>query len=506
MSEQSTEMVTMSDIARMVGQSRATVGNWKARNPDFPEERGRTARGPLYDRAEIEQWLLTRRARIHFQKNDQFRWNLGATFSRGMTFEQQIHAMLLILICLLEAGPDEAKRVWVGEDEDEGDGEGDTNVTRVRLFRTTLGELGIDANDVVIDPDWFEEAMDTAYLAGQPGDRFLAYELLDQASRMTTRPAFQASPEAVRHLMVSLCDPVGSLLIATPALGQLVVDAGRAAAAAGNECSITAEVPDQTAGEIVKTALRAIGCEATLRLGSGINQIGDPNQRFDRILATPEWSEPFVMNPTRAADPRWTFMVPQDGETAEAWIQQCLYFLSEGGRAVILVPSSFLIQGGRTGQFRQTLVDQGCIEAVFSLPAAVGPDRKTAQSILVLVKRPIAANPASTSLLLVDAGSDGGENRSQAFDVEGTTQWVDAYRGWKEMDIVPPTCVVVNAGRIAERDYFLSPDLYLDLTGRQVDLAQMLRDRESVVARLEQQLVVAARADEAVKETFQWQL
>jgi type I restriction-modification system DNA methylase subunit len=198
--------------------------------------------------------------------------------------------------------------------------------------------------------------------------------------------------------------------------------------------------------------------------------------------------------------------IPGPIQTAEAWIQQCLYFLSEGGRAVVLVPSSFLIQGGRTGQFRQTLVDQGCIEAVFSLPAAVGPDRKTAQSILVLVKRPIAANPASTSLLLVDVGSDGGENRSQAFDVEGTTQWVDAYRGWKEMDIVPPTCVVVNAGRIAERDYFLSPALYLDLTGRQVDLAQMLRDRESVVARLEQQLVVAARADEAVKETFQWQL
>ncbi len=48
----------MADIARLAGQSRATVGNWKSRNPeDFPPERGRGLRGPLYDRAEVTAWL-----------------------------------------------------------------------------------------------------------------------------------------------------------------------------------------------------------------------------------------------------------------------------------------------------------------------------------------------------------------------------------------------------------------------------------------------------------------
>ncbi len=48
------DLISMADIARLAGQSRATVGNWKSRNPeDFPPERGRGSRGPLYDRAEV---------------------------------------------------------------------------------------------------------------------------------------------------------------------------------------------------------------------------------------------------------------------------------------------------------------------------------------------------------------------------------------------------------------------------------------------------------------------
>jgi len=29
------DLISTADIARLAGQSRATVGNWKARNPDF---------------------------------------------------------------------------------------------------------------------------------------------------------------------------------------------------------------------------------------------------------------------------------------------------------------------------------------------------------------------------------------------------------------------------------------------------------------------------------------
>ena len=60
MAKTGVDLISMADIARLAGQSRATVGNWKSRNPDFPPERGRGPRGPLYDRAEVTSGLSSR--------------------------------------------------------------------------------------------------------------------------------------------------------------------------------------------------------------------------------------------------------------------------------------------------------------------------------------------------------------------------------------------------------------------------------------------------------------
>ena len=57
MAEDAHVLVSMADIAQLAGRSRATVGNWKSRHADFPAQRGRNNRGPLYDRAEVVDWL-----------------------------------------------------------------------------------------------------------------------------------------------------------------------------------------------------------------------------------------------------------------------------------------------------------------------------------------------------------------------------------------------------------------------------------------------------------------
>lgn len=53
------DLISMADIARLTGQRRATVGNWKARHTDFPPARGHSARGPLYDPGEVTAWLVS---------------------------------------------------------------------------------------------------------------------------------------------------------------------------------------------------------------------------------------------------------------------------------------------------------------------------------------------------------------------------------------------------------------------------------------------------------------
>ena len=66
----------MAEIAKLADQSRSTVGNWKARQSDFPTERGKSSRGPLYDRNEVIEWL-TKTGRIAATRGaDELAWRL----------------------------------------------------------------------------------------------------------------------------------------------------------------------------------------------------------------------------------------------------------------------------------------------------------------------------------------------------------------------------------------------------------------------------------------------
>jgi predicted DNA-binding transcriptional regulator AlpA len=54
------DLVAMSEIARMAGVSRQAVGNWRARDPDFPQPRAMVNSVPAFSRLEVEAWLRQR--------------------------------------------------------------------------------------------------------------------------------------------------------------------------------------------------------------------------------------------------------------------------------------------------------------------------------------------------------------------------------------------------------------------------------------------------------------
>jgi predicted DNA-binding transcriptional regulator AlpA len=55
----STPLVRASDIAQMAGVSRAAVTQWRKRHSDFPAPKeAADTPSPLFDRTEIEQWLV----------------------------------------------------------------------------------------------------------------------------------------------------------------------------------------------------------------------------------------------------------------------------------------------------------------------------------------------------------------------------------------------------------------------------------------------------------------
>ena len=52
--------VTAAEISRLAGVTRATVSNWRRRHADFPSPAGGTDSSPLYDLAQVRDWLAGR--------------------------------------------------------------------------------------------------------------------------------------------------------------------------------------------------------------------------------------------------------------------------------------------------------------------------------------------------------------------------------------------------------------------------------------------------------------
>ncbi|MDQ0772688.1 putative DNA-binding transcriptional regulator AlpA [Streptomyces aurantiacus] len=67
-SAQGPPLVTGSEIARLVGVTRAAVSNWRRRYDDFPTPAGGGVNSPLFDLAEVQAWLGRQRnvTRPHF--------------------------------------------------------------------------------------------------------------------------------------------------------------------------------------------------------------------------------------------------------------------------------------------------------------------------------------------------------------------------------------------------------------------------------------------------------
>ena len=101
------DRISMADIARLAGQSRATVGNWKGRNPDdFPPERGRSSRGPLYDRSEVTDWLTATKRLDERPPEVVAVWQLADDLRHGMTTEEAMQ-MGLVLLAIMATSSEE---------------------------------------------------------------------------------------------------------------------------------------------------------------------------------------------------------------------------------------------------------------------------------------------------------------------------------------------------------------------------------------------------------------
>ena len=111
-----------------------------------------------------------------------------------------------------------------------------------------------------------------------------------------------------------------------------------------------------------------------------------PDLKFDHIMANPPFNISDWGGEKYESDPRWQFGRPPVGNANYAWLQHILWKLRPGGRAgVVLATGALNSNVGEERQIRKSMVLNGKVEMIISLPGQIFPNSPTTRvSIWIL--------------------------------------------------------------------------------------------------------------------------
>lgn len=445
------DLIGMADIARMVGVSRATVGNWKARQPDeFPPERGRTARGPLYDPTEVASWLATRRTQ-------------RPTVPAGRGGSTEVHEDLWRTVEAL-------RRTWRLADAApvllyalcrsiaETNGRLEVLTAKVDALdpelRPALERLRQDA------PDELGALIATAQQAEDP------LELVWDASNLLANVGKYwdfGTPAPVADLIAGLVGPAESIYDPAIGTGQL---AARTARTGGRNVQVFGQDLNPAAGALATGLLEAAGIDSYVKQGDAIALDEHPGLLADVVVSHPPFGLRFSSEVADPKDIRWRFGLPR-GDTA--WLQIGLHHLAPNGRMAIVASPNLLFRHGVEGQILELIVRQGLLRAVIALPErSLAPAAISPVVLLLGNGWDTPSSPTDTSILMVDHAEfrNPDADRRAGLTPESIGKVTEFVRSWLETGHEPEshTANVVTYDQIVANDWVLLPHRYVPST------------------------------------------
>jgi type I restriction enzyme M protein len=488
------DLISMADIARLAGEKRATVGNWKARNPDeFPLERGRGSRGPLYDRAEVIAWLeATNRLKPGAPVIKQI-WNIADSL-RGAMSTEDLMPLLLAMLAVKAKAPTAWRTLLTSTPSELGD------AVRAAVHATLPFAVDVLPHGRLPGPALLNVLEMLAALdennAGATSDA-----LMDQAATaMGHRGGEFLTPRSIRQLMVAISQPTGTVYNPATGVGQLLIDAAL----------IPHERPTQLFGQEINTRIWAMAklnlalhdVEAEVALGDVFGDDHFPQLRADRVLCVPPWNQKLPMAEFLMNDPRWVFGEPGTNDGNAAWIQHCLAHLADDGRAVIALPNSVLFDQARAGRIRQRIVKAGLLDAVVGLPPGLFEWTGLPCALLVFRKgrSDVDGKPAST--LMVDLTESEGQQtgRTSSLSDEQIDGTARIYQDWTQ-GIEPSSSLaaVATFDDLAANDFVIDPVRYLALPRTTPNVAKATRAHAELLERLASLTSASHDADAALQ-------
>ncbi|MFD3591833.1 N-6 DNA methylase [Nocardia sp. NPDC058640] len=400
----STPTVAAAEISRLAGVTRATVSNWRRRHADFPAPvPGGSESRPLFDLAEVQQWL-----RGHGNTAADSPVQRLRTVLRSEVAPEDVVALMEFVADPASKTTDpvrEAVRAAVGE-------------VGVRETLTVLAERGLDGPSTGIYP------------TDQPVAALMADVL-----------AASASP-APRSVLDPACGG-----------GTLLLEASRIGAASLQGQDILPVQASRTAALLGTLAPKA---EVDIRAGDALLADAFTDLEFDAVLSNPPYSQRDWSADELALDPRWVYSVPPRSESELAWVQHAIAHLQPGGTAVLLLPPAVAARSsGR--RIRMELLRAGALRAVIALPPGASTPRQVGLQLWIL-RRPGQGLPKDT-LLFADTTrlpNHGGEQPDWQILADTV---VKAWRAFDKGDdaTVPDVTAVVRVMDVLDDDVDLTP-------------------------------------------------
>jgi type I restriction-modification system DNA methylase subunit/predicted DNA-binding transcriptional regulator AlpA len=488
------ELISMADIARLAGQSRATVGNWKARNPDFPPERGRGARGPLYDRAEVTQWLESTNRLDKRPEEVAAMWQVADQLRGSMTMQDALPLILVLLAVMSKSSPEDWQRIRQAPPWDL-----DTILRSSALTLFPFAEELIPRGRLPAEP--LLRVVEVLSQFDRPDISAMADALLEHAAQaMGKQGGEYLSPPSVRKLVVALAEPVGSVYNPASGIGQLMVDA--AVAAEPDEIELFGQEINVQVWAMARLNLAIHGVHTEIALGDVFRDDYYPQLRAQRVVAVPPWNQKLRILDDLVGDPRWVWGEPGPNDSNAAWIQHCLYHLADGGRAVIVMANRALFERGRAGRIRQRIIKAGLLDAVLALPPGLFQTTSLACSVLVFVKGRPRANGKPAPTLMVDLrnSSEGRASRSASLGDNVIAEAARLYHSWAAgEEPASRIAAVTRYNDLADNDFVIDPGRYVAVPPAASDLDEVVDERSALVDKLERLSQVSRVADDHLK-------
>jgi len=483
----------MADIARLAGQSRATVGNWKARYPDFPAERERGPRGPLYDQAEVMGWLQST-GRIKVLATDipavrHLTDQLRASTSLGS--DEILEVLFALLAVKARSAPEDWRDLQASSPD----------VLNQVLRRKLMAYVSVDTLlSRTFPANVVAQAIDTISRPGAPVGQIADYLIEQFAGAVGRTGDNYVIPSSVRRLVISMAQPTGIIYDPAAGFGQLLIDA--VTEARPGPCDLLGQERSPWVCTIAQLNLVTHGFHAEVVAGDVFRHDMFPQLRADRVMAVP----PFGLRKLPSADeladdPRWAWGKPGANDADAAWVEHCLFHLADNGRAVLVLPNRILFTEGRTGRIRQRIVKAGLLDAVVALPPGLF-HTAVASSLLVFVKgrASVDGNPAPTLMIDLRNSTPNGARLTKSLPADLIGEVTELYHEWAAGTLPDSDlAAVAHFNDLVANDFVIDPARYAPIPRTAWNSEKAARDKRALIGQLDALTRASRDADDHLK-------